>query len=130
MGTGSGILAIAASKLGAIADICDTDEQAIAAAKENFAKNSVKYKNVWIGSASEAFKNNNGIKYSVVAANIVADVLLFIEKDLSDALLKDGILILSGILSKYEKSVKSAYNNLTLIDEFVIGEWHTLVYKR
>jgi ribosomal protein L11 methyltransferase len=128
VGTGSGILAIAASKLGAVSDICDTDEQAIAAAKENFAKNSVKYKNVWVGSASEA--NNADIKYSVVAANIVADILLFIEKDLTNALLKDGVLILSGILDKYEKSVKSAYEKLTLIDECVIGEWHTLVYKR
>jgi ribosomal protein L11 methyltransferase len=130
VGTGSGILAIAASKLGAIADICDTDEQALEAAKENFSKNSVKYKNAWLGSANEAKKQANGIKYNIIAANIVADVLLMIEKDLIDILFSDGVLILSGILDKYEERIKSAYSSLTLIDEFITNEWRTLVYKR
>ncbi|MDR3345997.1 MAG: 50S ribosomal protein L11 methyltransferase [Campylobacteraceae bacterium] len=130
VGTGSGILAIASSKLGAITDICDTDEQALESAKENFAKNSVKYKNAWAGSITSASKNNGGIKYALIVANIVADVLLMLEKDLRDALLQDGVLILSGILNKYENSVKKAYGALTLIDEFIVGEWHTLVYKR
>ncbi|MDR3178327.1 MAG: 50S ribosomal protein L11 methyltransferase [Campylobacteraceae bacterium] len=125
VGAGSGILAIAASKLGAIADICDTDEQALQAAYENFAKNGVKYKNAWVGSINAA-----PIKYSVIAANIIADVLLAIEKDLTDKLFEGGVLILSGILDKYEKRVKSAYGSLTLIDEFAADEWRTLVYKR
>ncbi|MDR2635704.1 MAG: 50S ribosomal protein L11 methyltransferase [Campylobacteraceae bacterium] len=130
VGTGSGILAIAASKLGAIADICDTDEQALEAAKENFAKNGVKYKNAWVGSAGEAKTKAGDIKYGIVAANIVADVLLMIEKDLTNRLFNDGILILSGILDKYEARVKSAYGSLMLIDEFGKDEWRTLVYKR
>ncbi|MDR0579509.1 MAG: 50S ribosomal protein L11 methyltransferase [Campylobacteraceae bacterium] len=130
VGTGSGILAIAASKLGAIADICDTDEQALESAKENFSKNGVKYKNAWLGSANEAKKQANGIKYNIIAANIVADVLLMIEKDLIDRLFDDGILILSGILDKYEERIKSVYSSLTLIDEFITNEWRTLVYKR
>ncbi|MDR2100427.1 MAG: 50S ribosomal protein L11 methyltransferase [Campylobacteraceae bacterium] len=130
VGTGSGILAIAASKLGAIADICDTDEQALDAAKENFSKNGVKYKNAWLGSAREAQYHANNIKYNIVAANIVADVLLMIEKDLIKRLFSDGILILSGILDKYEERIKSSYGSLTLIDEFAANEWRTLVYKR
>ncbi|MDR1614903.1 MAG: 50S ribosomal protein L11 methyltransferase [Campylobacteraceae bacterium] len=130
VGTGSGILAIAASKLGAIADICDTDEQALEAAKENFAKNGVKYKNAWVGSAKEAKVQASDIKYDIIAANIVADVLLMIEKDLTDRLFDDGILILSGILDKYTKRIKSEYNSLMLIDEFIKDEWRTLVYKR
>ncbi|MDR1976739.1 MAG: 50S ribosomal protein L11 methyltransferase [Campylobacteraceae bacterium] len=125
VGTGSGILAIAAAKLGAIVDICDTDSEALIAANENFAKNSVKYKNSWTGSANEA-----PIKYGVIAANIIADVLLVIENDLIGALIDDGILILSGILDKYTKRVKERYAALSLIDEFQENEWHTLVYKR
>ncbi|MDR1460044.1 MAG: 50S ribosomal protein L11 methyltransferase [Campylobacteraceae bacterium] len=130
VGTGSGILAITASKLGAIADICDTDEQALEAAKENFVKNGVKYKNAWVGSVTDAPKNNDGIKYGIVVANIVTDVLLMIEKDLINRLFDEGILILSGILDKYSQRIKSAYDSLTLIDEVIAGEWRTLVYKR
>ncbi|MDR1555298.1 MAG: 50S ribosomal protein L11 methyltransferase [Campylobacteraceae bacterium] len=130
VGTGSGILAIAASKLGAIADICDTDEQALEAAKENFAKNGVKYKNAWHGSAKEAKVQASDIKYGIVVANIVADVLLTIEKDLTNRLFDDGILILSGILDKYTKRIKSEYSSLMLINEFISDEWRTLVYKR
>ncbi|MDR0408288.1 MAG: 50S ribosomal protein L11 methyltransferase [Campylobacteraceae bacterium] len=130
VGTGSGILAIAASKLGAITDICDTDEQALKAAKENFAKNDVKYKNAWLGSIKDAKHQAGDIKYSIIVANIVSDVLLTIEKDLIDRLFNEGILVLSGILSKYSERIKSAYDSLTLIDEVIAGEWRTLVYKR
>ncbi|MDR1285557.1 MAG: 50S ribosomal protein L11 methyltransferase [Campylobacteraceae bacterium] len=130
VGTGSGILAITASKLGAIADICDTDEQALEAAKENFAKNGVKYKNAWIGSAKDAKHQANDIKYDIVVANIVTDVLLIIEKDLIGRLFGNSILILSGILDKYSQRVKSAYDSLILIDEVITDEWRTLVYKR
>jgi ribosomal protein L11 methyltransferase len=125
VGTGSGILAIAASKLGAIADICDTDPEALKAADENFAKNSVKYKNNWTGSVNAA-----PIKYGVIAANIIADVLLAIKNDLVNALSEDGILILSGILDKYVEQIKERYAALLLIDEFGGDEWRTLVYKR
>ncbi|MDR1008361.1 MAG: 50S ribosomal protein L11 methyltransferase [Campylobacteraceae bacterium] len=125
VGTGSGILSIAASKLGAIADICDTDTEALEVAHKNFAENSVKYKNSWVGSVGTA-----PVKYSVIAANIIADVLLAIKNDLVNALSGDGILILSGILDKYVKQIKEQYATLLLIDEFRENEWHTLVYKR
>ncbi|MDR0666342.1 MAG: 50S ribosomal protein L11 methyltransferase [Campylobacteraceae bacterium] len=125
VGTGSGILAIAASKLGAITDICDTDPEALKAADDNFAKNCVKYKNSWTGSVVAA-----PVKYSIITANIIADVLLAIKKELINALNEDGILILSGILDKYIKQVKERYAALLLIDEFGENEWRTLVYKR
>ncbi|MDR2080430.1 MAG: 50S ribosomal protein L11 methyltransferase [Campylobacteraceae bacterium] len=130
VGTGSGILAIAASKLGAIADVCDTDAQALNAAEENFSKNGVKYKNAWIGSANEAKGYANGIKYNIITANIIADILLAIKNDLINALNEEGILILSGILDKYVGQIREHYAALSLIDEFRENEWHTLVYKR
>ncbi|MDR2790738.1 MAG: 50S ribosomal protein L11 methyltransferase [Campylobacteraceae bacterium] len=130
VGTGSGILAIAASKLGAIADICDTDEQALISAKENFFQNGVKHKNAWIGSVNGVKKYANDIKYNIITANIIADVLLAIKNDLANVLHEEGILILSGILDKYVKQIKECYAPLILIDEFKANEWRTLVYKR
>lgn len=125
VGTGSGILAISATKLGAICDICDTDEQAIDSAKSNFEQNSVKFRRSWIGSVSQ----REGAKYDIVVANIIADVLLMISKDLIDSMKEDGILILSGILNKHSDKVKEKYNKLTLIDEIQSEEWSTLVYE-
>lgn len=125
VGCGSGILGIAASKLGAIVDICDTDEQAVSSAKENFAKNNTFLNKSWIGSANSA-----GAKYDIVVANIIADILLIIDKDLKQALKENGVLIISGILDKYSQRVREKYNSLILIDEFIQNEWHTLVFKR
>ncbi|MFV0480742.1 MAG: 50S ribosomal protein L11 methyltransferase [Campylobacteraceae bacterium] len=125
VGTGSGILAIAASKLGAICDICDTDEQALLSAKENFALNDVKFRRVWTGSV----QNRDGAKYDLVVANIIADVLLMIKSDLVSAMKENATLILSGILDKYVDRVKEKYNLLFLYDEYKQDEWHTLVYK-
>jgi ribosomal protein L11 methyltransferase len=130
VGTGSGILAIASAKLGAVPDICDTDEQALMSAKDNFAKNNVLFKNAWVGSAAGANEHNGGIRYNLICANIVADVLVMITRDLSRLLFEGGTLILSGILNTHVEKVKSAYQNLQLVDEYIGGEWHTLVYQR
>ncbi len=57
VGTGSGILAIAASKLGAKVDICDTDEVCIKDTKTNYNLNNVIFNKSWLGSANKAEKN-------------------------------------------------------------------------
>ena len=126
VGTGSGILAISAIKLGAICDVCDTDEQATQSANENSKINSVKFRRSWVGSVLQ----RDGAKYDIVVANIIADVLTVISKDLIDALKEGGILVLSGILNKYSSKVKEKYSSLTLIDEMQNDEWSTLVYER
>ncbi len=125
VGCGSGILAIAAMKLGAVVDACDTDPISVKNAQENAQLNDLTFANIWEGSSNKTDK-----QYSVVVANIVADVLTFIANDLKKALKNDGILILSGILNKYEDKVLSYYKNLTLLERIPQEEWITLVLKK
>lgn len=125
VGCGSGILAIGAIKLGAIVDACDTDAASVKNSKENAKLNEVEFADIWEGSCSLSKK-----KYNVVVANIVADVLTFIAKDLKNALESDGVLILSGILDKYENKVLSFYKDCEILERIAVDEWVTFVLKR
>ncbi|MCD6173302.1 MAG: 50S ribosomal protein L11 methyltransferase [Sulfurimonas sp.] len=124
VGCGSGILGIGAMKLGAKVDACDTDIVSVENSIVNAELNNVKFHNIWEGSCS--FTKN---KYDIVVANIVADVLTFIAKELKSALKDDGILILSGILDKYEKKVLNFYKDCEIIQRIPQDEWVTLVLK-
>ena len=125
VGSGSGILGIVAAKLGAIVDICDTDELAIKSAKENFTLNGVDINSSWIGSVGK-----RDCKYDVVVANIIADILVMLSSDLKKSIKKDGYLILSGILEKYIEKVEIKFLDMELVDKYKKNEWFTLVFKR
>ncbi len=125
VGCGSGILAIAASKLGCNVDICDTDEVCIKDTIENFKLNNVIFKNNWIGSANKAIK-----LYDLVIANIVADVLVIIHKDLKKCLKKDGILIVSGILDKHLDRVLTRFKDLKELKVIHKNEWVTVIFSK
>jgi len=125
VGTGSGILAIAAAKKEAVVDICDTDLLAIKEAKKNFKLNETKFNRGWVGSVT-----NLKEKYDIVIANIVADVLIFLAKDLKNALKNGGYLILSGIVDKYLQNVLDRYKDLKLIKKIEDNEWVTLLLKK
>ena len=125
VGCGSGILGLACKKLGARIDLCDTDPLSVESCKENFALNEESYDKLWEGSIDKA----EG-KYDVVIANIIADVLRFIAKDLKAAVKENGYLILSGILDKKEERVKESFADLTLEKRTKKDEWVTLVYKK
>ncbi len=77
VGCGSGILGIGAMKLGAIVDACDTDAISVDNSLVNAELNNEKFHNIWEGSC-----NVTKSKYNIVVANIVADVLTFIAKEL------------------------------------------------
>jgi ribosomal protein L11 methyltransferase len=125
VGCGSGILGLACKKLGANVELCDTDPLSVESCKENFELNEEKYDKLWEGSIDKA----EGI-YDVVIANIIADVLRFISKDLKAATKEGGYLILSGILDKKEELVKESFKDLTLEKRTLKDEWVTLVYKK
>lgn len=125
VGCGSGILGIGAIKLGAIVDACDTDPVSVENSLENAQMNGVEFNQVWEGSSSNATS-----KYDIVVANIVADVLTFIANDLKKALKDDGILILSGILDKYEDKVLNFYKDFEIVQRIAQEEWVTLILKR
>ena len=124
IGCGSGILGIAASKLNAYVDICDTDEVCIKDSEVNFSLNNTSYNNAWVGSALKSSK-----EYDIVIANIVADVLVMISKDLKKCIKKDGILIMSGILDKHLDRVLKKFKDLTIVETIQQNEWCTLVLK-
>ncbi len=125
VGCGSAILSIAAAKLGANVDLCDSDELSIKSAEKNFDLNKTAYNDIWIGSANGTEKS-----YDIVVANIVADILIMISKDLKSRVKKDGSLILSGILDKYLDNVLDKFDNFELKEIIKKKEWRTLHLKR
>jgi ribosomal protein L11 methyltransferase len=125
VGCGSGILSIAASKLGANVDLCDSDELSVSSAKRNFELNKTVYNDIWIGSANKSEKT-----YDIVTANIVADVLIMINKDLKNRVKKEGSLILSGILDKYLDNVLAKFDEFELIEVIKKKEWRTLQLRK
>jgi len=125
VGCGSGILGLACKKLGADVALCDTDPLSVESSKENFELNEERYDKLWEGSIDKAEET-----YDIVIANIIADVLRFIAKDLKSACKEDGLLILSGILDKKENLVTESFKELTLVNRTLKDEWVTLVYKK
>jgi len=125
VGCGSGILGIGAMQLGAFVDACDTDSISVENTQANARLNGLEFNSLWEGSCSLTNK-----KYKIVVANIVADVLTFIANDLKKALENDGILILSGILDKYEDKVLAFYKDCEILEKIAQDEWVTLVLKR
>ena len=125
VGCGSGILGIGAMKLGATVDACDTDPISVENAIENAKLNGLEFHSIWEGSAT-----NLDETYNVVVANIVADVLTFIANDLKKAMKDDAVLILSGILDKYEEKVLAYYKDCDIIEKIAQEEWVTLVLKK
>lgn len=125
VGTGTGILAIAAAKLFPQAHIeaCDTDETAVAIARENAAANGVLDQiDFRVGSVGEATASAN-----LVCANLTADVITQILPDLVGATC--GKLILSGILETQVEMVQAGLHDCGVDDFEVVqdGEWVALI---
>jgi ribosomal protein L11 methyltransferase len=125
VGTGSGILAIAAAKLGAKVDICDTDPISVEDSLKNFESNGVNPNEYWEGSANKTNK-----QYDVVIANIVADVLAMISRDIKKIVKDDGVIILSGIMEQHKQKVLNKFKDCTIIEELQQNEWVTLIVKK
>jgi len=111
IGTGSGILMIAAAKLGA-GKICgvDHDETAVHIAVENLRRNGVDTQRFFVNCANLA----EGIKetYDMVAANILSRVILDLLNEIEGVLKAGGIFICSGITDKNETQVVTAMRNI------------------
>lgn len=125
VGCGSGILSIASAKLGAKVDSCDTDEQAIQSTKENAKLNHVNLSDIWVGSVDKSDR-----VYDVVVANIIADILIILANDLKKVLKNEGILILSGILEKYEKRIMEHFEDCNHCETIANNEWRTIIFKK
>ena len=125
VGCGSGILGIAAMKIGGVVDGCDTDEISVQNARQNATLNDLEFRRLWQGSADGAIQ-----LYDVVLANIVADVLVFLASDLKKCVKQNGILVLSGILDKYENKVLRMYQDCEIVEKITQDEWVSLILKK
>ena len=115
IGCGSGILAIAAAKLGAKEVVAgDLDEVAVKVSKENCEENNVSDKViVKHGSLFEVVEG----KADVIVANIIADIIKILAKDVSKFLTEDGVFISSGIiLAKIDEVVEALEQNTCIIE--------------
>ncbi|AVQ21247.1 50S ribosomal protein L11 methyltransferase [Fusobacterium necrophorum subsp. funduliforme] len=131
VGTGSGILMIVAEKLGA-RFVCgvDIDELAVEVAHENLELNAVpkeKYE-VLHGNLIEKIEAKS---YDVVVANILADVLLLLLKDISSVVKTGGKIIFSGIIEDKVNEVIAAVEAAGMKIEKVLakGEWRALAIR-
>lgn len=125
VGTGTGILAIAAAKLfpDARIEACDTDELAIAIARENARANNVLHQiNFRVGSVDESTASAD-----LVCANLTANVIVPLLRTLVS--LTCGKLILSGILKIQIEMVQAVLQDCGVSDFEVAqdGEWVALV---
>lgn len=130
IGTGSGILAISAAKLGAKEVIGgDLDPVAVTAAKENVTQNNLSDNiKIFKGDLMEVVEG----KADVVVANIIADVIMFLTPQLRDYINENGIFISSGIIKdKKDEVIKTLIENgFEPIEVNNQGEWICIVAKK
>jgi ribosomal protein L11 methyltransferase len=120
-GTGTGVLAILASKLGATAILAiDYDEWSIENAKENLLQNNTPAIELL---HSDALKPN--ATYDIILANINLNIILSNITSIAAATNTGGIILLSGFLKQDEPAINNAliHNNLTYVETFQSGEW-------
>ena len=128
-GTGSGLLAIAAEKLGAARiDAFDFDETAVQVAEENAAANDCPRTRYFQQDILDWSPPAGG--YSVVLANIYHDVLIKAMPVLRRAVAPGGTLILSGILRTQAEAVWTAgrTTGLQQVSQRCVGKWVTGVW--
>ena len=136
LGAGTGILAIAAAKLGAQPILAvDIDPAAVRVAQANVALNQVAGQvRVEQGSLAEVLAARYGLAQApLVVANILAHVLVdFFAHGLVDAVTPDGLLILSGILRTQgpELRARLGWHGLTLVAEEKKDDWLCMIARR
>lgn len=130
LGSGSGILAIASLLLGAESAVgVDIDPLAVKTAKENGELNGFSEPTLSFvcGDLTEKVTG----KYSVVVANIVADVIIYFSKFVKGFMTDDGIFITSGIIDTRSNEVENALkeNGLTVCEKRESGGWVSFICK-
>lgn len=133
LGTGSGILAIAAAKLGAgPVWALDIDPEAVRVAGENTIANGVADQiQIQPGSLAEVLRANYSAPF--VVANILARILSdMLGQGLAQTVKPGGLIVLSGILDSqaYEVRAHLTPNGLTLLAQEHIDDWVALIARR
>ena len=128
VGCGSGILAIAAAKLGAKKAVgVDLDPVAVESAKENVAYNKLDNIEILEGNLIDVIDG----KADIVVANILAEIICILTEDVSRVLNKGGYFITSGIIHDRVDMVTSKLKECGFEVESVNkdGEWNCIIAK-
>jgi ribosomal protein L11 methyltransferase len=129
VGTGSGILSIAAAKLGAReVTAIDIDPQAVMVAAENLMLNGVEQSVLVSATPISSIE----CSFDLIVANILAEALVNLAPELVKRINPGGFLILSGILTEKEQTVLDCYSAFafTLMETKREGEWSCLTFCR
>ena len=129
VGTGTGILGIVASRLGARRVLrLDIDPEALEAAQLNLIRNRVEGIMVVSGTPIEQVTET----FDLVAANLTADSLMAMVADLASRVNMRGHLLISGILTEQEQEVSRCFihHHLELLESRAMEEWCALLFRR
>ncbi len=132
VGTGSGILAIAASKLGAREVMAyDIDPVAVRVAKENCDGNGCDNVTCGVSDLLAGVDTAGGL-YDFVCANIVADIIVRMSGDILRYLKPGGLLAVSGIIDTQSDRVKAALEQggLTHVLTQSENDWHAMLFVK
>ena len=128
VGCGSGILAIAAAKLGAKLSVgVDLDPVAVESSKENVTYNKLNNTEILEGNLVKVIDG----KADVVVANILAEIICILTDDVKRVLKDNGIFITSGIIHDRVEMVceKLEATGFEVIEKNRDGEWNCIVAK-
>jgi len=129
VGTGSGILGIAAARLGARRVLgLDLDPEALKVAEENLLRNGVE----GIMSVSSIPLHRLGETYDLVMANLTAPVITQMAANLCRFVSPEGWLVLSGILSEQMAEVVKSFqaHYFKEVDSWTMEEWRAILLRR
>jgi len=128
LGTGSGILAIAARKLGAEEVLAlDLDSVAVEVARGNVAVNGV---GEGVAICQGTLPLDAPRRFDLVLANIIARVIVDLAPHLADSLEADGVLVASGIIDDREEEVASALRAAGLTVQVASrGNWRAMTCR-
>ncbi|MCL1926411.1 MAG: 50S ribosomal protein L11 methyltransferase [Syntrophorhabdaceae bacterium] len=129
IGTGTGILGIAAAMLGAKQVLgIDTDSVAVEVAGKNAELNGVADVFRVEGTIFEAIHE----KFDLVLGNLISEILIDLAELISARCAPGGRLVLSGIINEKSGSVVKEFSNhqMKLADETIDGEWTALLFRK
>ncbi len=130
IGSGSGILSIASCLLGAEKAVgVDIDPTSVRVAKENAVINSVDSKTeLIVGDLAEKIDG----QFDIVCANIVADIIIKLNRDIKKYMKKDAVYITSGIIDIRANEVRESFNEsgLKIIEELRRDNWYAFALTK